>query len=88
MTIIGRVLMKRTLTAAAILAATIGMVGLAQAQTVQAPAYGTAQRYESPGKPTAGQQAAPSAFTSPAVPSNSNPYWRYQPQQPVTGPVQ
>ena len=81
--------MIRTLTASVILASTIGLAGLAQAQTVQAPVYGPMQRYESPGKPSAGQQAAPSAFTSPAVPSNSNPYWRYQEQQqPVTGPAQ
>jgi hypothetical protein len=68
--------MKRTLTAAVIFAATVGITGLAQAQTSPTEVYGPAQRYETPGKPSAGQQAAPSVATSPAVPSNSNPYWR------------
>jgi hypothetical protein len=68
--------MKRTVVASVMFAATVGMAGLAQAQTAPGEVYGTAQRYETPGKPS-GQQAAPSAFTSPSVPSNSNPYWRY-----------
>jgi hypothetical protein len=63
--------MKRTLTASAIFAATVGIAGLAQAQNP--PASGN---YETPGKPSAGYQAAPSVATSPAVPTNSNPYWR------------
>jgi hypothetical protein len=80
--------MNRTLTASVIFAATIGITGLAQAQTSPSQVYGPAQRYETPGKPSAGQQAAPSAATSPAVPTNSNPYWRtntpadYLPQTP------
>jgi hypothetical protein len=80
--------MKRILTATAIFAATVGIAGLAQAQTSPTEVYGPAQRYETPGKPSAGQQAAPSAATSPAVPTNSNPYWRtntpadYLPQAP------
>jgi hypothetical protein len=68
--------MKRTILAGIAFAASIATVGLAQAQTTPAQVYGPAQRYETPGKPSAGQQAAPSAATSPAVPSNSNPYWR------------
>jgi hypothetical protein len=67
--------MKRTVAASVVFAATLGMIGLAQAQTAPGEVYGPAQRYETPGKPS-GQQAAPSAFTSPALPSNSNPYWR------------
>jgi hypothetical protein len=65
--------MKRTLTASVIFAATLGIAGLAQAQTPPASAGGN---YETPGKPSAGYQAAPSVSTSPAVPTNSNPYWR------------
>jgi hypothetical protein len=77
----------RTLTVSVIFVATIGMAGLAQAQTVQTPVYGPYQRYETPGKPSAGQQAAPSAASSPALPSNSNPYWRYnQPAEVPTTP--
>jgi hypothetical protein len=68
--------MKRTVAVSLVFAATLGMAGMAQAQTAPGEVYGPAQRYESAGKPTAGQQAAPSVFTSPAVPSNSNPYWR------------
>jgi hypothetical protein len=68
--------MKRTLAATVAFAATLGIIGLAQAQTSPSQVYGPAQRYETPGKPSAGQQAAPSASTSPALPSNSNPYWR------------
>jgi len=72
--------MNRILTAGVLFAASLGVAGLAQAQT--SPVYGPAQRYETPGKPSAGWQAAPSAATSPAVPSNSNPYWRSN--QPAT----
>jgi hypothetical protein len=68
--------MNRTLAASAIIAATVGLAGLAQAQTSPGQVYGPAQRYETPGKPSAGYQAAPSTATSPALPSNSNPYWR------------
>jgi len=82
--------MKRTVAASMVLAATLGMTGLAQAQAYPSQVYGTAQRYESPGKPSAGQQAAPSVYTSPSVPSNTNPYWRseaapmpYQQQAPA-----
>ena len=82
--------MKRTVSASIAFAATLGMAGLAQAQTAPSQVYGPAQHYETPGKPTAGQQAAPSAATSPALPSNSNPYWRtnapYTNQQPETAP--
>jgi hypothetical protein len=70
--------MKRTVVTGMVFAATVAMAGLAQAQTAPGEVYGTTQRYETPGKPS-GQQAAPSAFTSPSVPSNSNPYWRYGP---------
>jgi hypothetical protein len=69
--------MKRTVVASVVFTATVGMVGIAQAQTAPGEVYGQAQRYETPGKPSAGQQAAPSVSTSPALPSNSNPYWRY-----------
>jgi hypothetical protein len=76
--------MKRTVAASLVFAATFGMAGLAQAQMAPGEVYGTAQRYESAGKPSAGQQAAPSVFTSPSVPSNTNPYWRtYTPGMPV-----
>jgi hypothetical protein len=68
--------MKRTVVASVVFVATVGMVGIAQAQTAPGEVYGTEQRYETPGKPS-GQQAAPSVYTSPSVPSNSNPYWRY-----------
>jgi hypothetical protein len=85
--------MKRTVAASIVFAATLGMAGLAQAQTAPSEVYGPAQRYESAGKPSAGQQAAPSVFTSPAVPSNSNPYWRSEaapmpyPQQVPVSPT-
>jgi hypothetical protein len=62
--------MKRTLTTAVALAAGLAMTGLAQAQ------MNPPSNYETPGKPTAGQQGAPSQSTSPAVPGNSNPYLR------------
>jgi hypothetical protein len=85
--------MKRTVVASAMFAATLGIAGFAQAQTAPGQVYGTAQRYETPGKPSAGYQAAPSAATSPAVPSNSNPYWRTNTpempnQQQNPGPTQ
>jgi hypothetical protein len=54
--------MKRTVVASAVFAATVGVAGLAQAQTVPGKVYPPDQRYETPGKPS-GQQAAPSAFT-------------------------
>ena len=65
--------MNRTLTAAVALAAGLGMAGLAHAQN-----------YQTPGKPSAGLQAAPSQATSPAQPSSSNPYS----SAPVTGTPQ
>jgi hypothetical protein len=68
--------MKRTIAASVAFAATLGIAGLAQAQMAPGQVYGPDQRYETPGKPSAGQQAAPSAATSPALRSNSNPYWR------------
>jgi hypothetical protein len=52
--------MNRTLTAAVALAAGLGLAGLAQAQQ-------NGNNYEQSGKPTAGQQSAPSAFTSPGT---------------------
>jgi hypothetical protein len=67
--------MERSIVASVVFAATVGVAGMAQAQTAPGEVYGTDQRYETPGKPS-GQQAAPSAATSPALPSNSNPYWR------------
>ena len=54
--------MTRTLTAAVALAAGLGLAGMAQAQQ-------NASNYEHGGKPTAGQQAAPSAYTSPSTTS-------------------
>jgi hypothetical protein len=68
--------MKRTIASSVMFAATLGIAGLAQAQMVPGQVYGPDQRYETPGKPSAGQQAAPSVSTSPALPTNSNPYWR------------
>jgi hypothetical protein len=76
--------MKRTVVTSVVFAATLGMAGLAQAQTAPTQVYGPAQRYETPGKPSAGYQAAPSAATSPALPNNSNPYWRWQSNAPNT----
>ena len=71
--------MKRTVVACVGFAATVGMAGMAQAQMAPGEVYPPDQHYETPGKPSAGVQAAPSVSTSPAVPSNSNPYWRYGP---------
>jgi hypothetical protein len=69
--------MKCTLTVSVALAAVLGMTGLAQAQLANPNApYKSDQPYETPGKPSAGYQAAPSVATSPALPTNSNPYWR------------
>jgi hypothetical protein len=64
--------MTRTLTASIALAATLAMGGIAQAQMSPNQPYVNLP-YETPGKPS-GQQQAPSAFTSPAVPTNSSPY--------------
>jgi hypothetical protein len=86
--------MTRVLSTGAALAALLGSAGLAQAQMYSDQVYGPAQRYESAGKPSAGQQAAPSVYTSPAVPSNTNPYWRTTtpgtayPPPPTSGPTQ
>jgi peptidoglycan hydrolase-like protein with peptidoglycan-binding domain len=54
--------MNRTLTAAIALAAGLGMAGMAQAQQ-------NSDNYEHGGKPTSGQQGAPSGFTSPGTSS-------------------
>ena len=68
--------MTRTLTASIAFAATLGLAGLAQAQTVTTQTYDGKQNYETPGKPSAGYQAAPSVATSPALPTRSDPYTR------------
>jgi len=80
--------MKRTLTASIAFAATVALAGIAQAQVANpSTPYKSDIPYETPGKPSAGQQAAPSVATSPAVPTNSNPYWRYNsPYQQQTTP--
>jgi hypothetical protein len=69
-------MMNRTIAAAATFAAALGLASLAQAQTNPPQTYDGEQRYETPGKPSAGYQAAPSAATSPAAPNAANPYWR------------
>jgi hypothetical protein len=71
--------MNRIVIAGAAAVAALGLATLAQAQTVPAQTYDGSQHYETPGKPSAGYQAAPSAATSPALPSNSDPYTRNYP---------
>ena len=46
------------------------LAALAQAQTVT-QTYDGKQHYETPGKPSAGYQAYPSAATSPATPTHA-----------------
>jgi hypothetical protein len=66
--------MNRTLTAAVALAAGLGLAGLAQAQS----------NYQTPGKPSA-QQQAPSAFTSSQTPVPAPGAMAPAPQQPMGG---
>jgi hypothetical protein len=68
--------MNRLFTAAAAVAATLSLATLAQAQSAPGQTYDAGQHYETPGKPSAGWQAAPSVATSPALPSPSDPYTR------------
>jgi len=77
--------MTRTFTVVAAFAAALGLASLAQAQTVGQNTYDGKQHYETPGKPSAGYQAAPSAATSPATPNPSDPYVRTYP--PGTHPL-
>jgi hypothetical protein len=84
--------MNRVFTAGAAFAAALGLAALAQAQTVPGQPYDPAQHYETPGKPSAGWQAAPSVATSPALPTPSDPYTRSSmpvapAQQPQTRPT-
>jgi hypothetical protein len=83
--------MTRTLTVAAAVAAALGLASLAQAQTVTPNTYDGKQHYETPGKPSAGYQIAPSAASSPAAPNPSDPYTRTypagtHPMAPATNP--